>query len=100
MNLRANTTATSTVAVGTDLTAASDGVNLKGQALGGYSTVDQFKFVSGDSVANSAYDGASNNTLGPTNSQVYTASYAVNVAGNQLAGTYTTTLTYICTPTF
>jgi hypothetical protein len=100
MNLRANTTATSTVAVGADITAASDGTNLKGQALAGYSTVDQFKFVSGDSVANSAYDGVSNNTLGPTNSQVYTASYAVNVAGNQLAGTYTTTLTYICTPTF
>lgn len=100
MNLRANTTATSTVAVGADITAASDGVDLKGQALAGYSTVDQFKYVSGDTVANSAYDGASNNTLGPTNSQVYTASYAVNVAGNQLAGTYTTTLTYICTPTF
>jgi len=100
MNLRANTTTTSTVAVGADITAASDGTDLKGQALTGYSTVDQFKFVSGDAVANSAYDGASNTTLGPTNSQVYTASYAVNVAGNQLAGTYVSTLTYICTPTF
>lgn len=100
MNLRANTTTTSTVAVGADLTAASNGTDLKGQPLAGYDTVDQFKFVSGDAVANSAYDGAANNTLGPTNSQVYTASYAVNVAGNQLAGTYTTTLTYICTPTF
>lgn len=100
MNLVANTTATSTVAVGSDLADASDGVDLKGQALTGYNTADQFKFVSGDTVANSAYDGVSNNTLGPTNSQVYTASYAVNVAGNQLAGTYVTTLTYICTPTF
>lgn len=100
LNLRANTTTTSTVAVGADITAASNGTDLKGQALTGYNTVDQFKFVSGDAVANSAYDGASNNTLGPTNSQVYTASYAVNVAGNQLAGTYVSTLTYICTPTF
>lgn len=100
LNLRANTTTTSTVAVGADLTAASNGTDLKGQALTGYNTVDQFKFVSGDAVANSAYDGASNTTLGPTNSQVYTASYAVNVAGNQLAGTYVSTLTYICTPTF
>jgi hypothetical protein len=100
LNLRANTTTTSTIAVGADLTAASNAVDLKGQALSGYNTVDQFKFVTGDAVANSAYDGVANTTLGPSNSQVYTASYAVNVAGNQLAGTYTSTLTYICTPTF
>ncbi|HEX7368159.1 MAG TPA: hypothetical protein VF261_00700 [Candidatus Saccharimonadales bacterium] len=37
---------------------------------------------------------------GPTNSQRYTATYIVNVPGNQPAGTYVTTLTYICTPTF
>lgn len=85
---------------GAEITAASDGVGLKGQAVTGYNTSDVFKYVSGDTVANSGYDGASNNTLGPTNSQVYTASYMVNVAGNQYAGTYTTTLTYICTPTF
>lgn len=100
LNLKANTTTTSTVAVGAEITSASDGVDLKGQALTGYNTVDQFKFVTGDAVANSAYDGVANTTLGPTNSQVYTASYAVNVAGNQLAGTYVSTLTYICTPTF
>jgi hypothetical protein len=100
MNLRANTTSTSTPAVGTDLTAASNGTDLKGQALTGYGTVDTFKFTSGDSVANSAYDGSTNLTLGPTNSQVYTATYIVNVSGIQQPGTYTTTLTYICTPTF
>lgn len=100
LNLRANTTTTSAVATGADITSASNGTDLKGQPLTGYDTVDQFKFVSGDSIANSAYDGASNNTLGPTNSQTYTATYAVNVSGNQLAGTYTSTLTYICTPTF
>lgn len=95
MNLKANTTASSTVAVGTEITPTSNGTDLRGQATTGYDTADTFKYVSGDVVANSANGGA-----GPTNSQVYTASYIVNVAGNQLAGTYTTTLTYICTPTF
>lgn len=100
LNLRANTTSTSTPAAGADLTVASNGTDKKGQALTGYNTADTFKFVSGDSVANSAYDGTTNTTLGPTNSQVYTATYIVNVSGIQTAGTYTTTLTYICTPTF
>ena len=54
-----------------------------------------FKFLSNDAVAKSDNGGA-----GPTNSQIYTASYIVNVAGGQLAGTYTATLTYICTSTF
>lgn len=104
INLRANTTTTSTVATGSEIASASNGTDLKGQALAGYNTVDQFKFASGDTVANSASTGGALGsvgvTLGPTNSQVYTATYAANVAGNQLAGTYTTTLTYICTPTF
>lgn len=95
LDLRANTTATSTVAVGTDLAPASNGTNYKGQALTGYSTVDNFKYVSGDSIANSADGGA-----GPTDSQIYTSSYIVNVNGAQAVGTYTTTLTYICTATF
>lgn len=102
MNLRANTTATASTfpASSADITPASNGTDLKGQATADYNTADTFKFVTGSVVANSGYDGASNNTLGPTNSQVYTASYIVNVSGNQLAGTYTTTLTYVCTPTF
>ena len=104
MNLRANTTATSTPAIGADLSPASNGTVLKGQAYTGYNIADQFKYVSGDIVANSASDGtpppAVTNVPGTTNSQKYTASYIVNVAGNQIAGTYTTTLTYICTATF
>lgn len=36
----------------------------------------------------------------PTDTQIFTATYIVNVSGSQVAGTYTTTLTYICTPTF
>ena len=95
MNLKANTTATSTVAVGTEVTLAADGVNYRGQAATGYNTADTFKFTSGDSIASS-----SNGGLGPSNGQIYTVSYVVNVAGNQASGSYTSTLTYICTATF
>jgi hypothetical protein len=42
----------------------------------------------------------STGTAGPTNTQRYTATYIVNVSGNLPAGTYKTTLTYICTPTY
>jgi hypothetical protein len=95
LNLKANTTATSTPAVGTEVAPTPNAADIRGQAATGYNTVDNFKFTTGDSVANSANGGA-----GPTNAQIFTASYIVNVAGGQLAGTYTTTLTYICTPTF
>jgi hypothetical protein len=99
LNLRANTTAAAssftTPGTSADLAPVSNGTDLRGQAINDYDTADTFKYVSGEAVADSAYTVA-----GPTNSQIYTASYIVNVAGNQLAGTYTTTLTYICTPTF
>ncbi len=95
LNLKLNTTLTSTVAVGLEVSAGSNGTDLRGQAASGYDTVDQFKFTSGDVVANSAF-----NTAGPTNAQIFTVSYIVNVPGSQTAGTYTSTLTYICTPTF
>lgn len=97
-NLRANTTATSTVARGTDITPTSDaGLDLRGNPQAGYEQVDFFKFnPAGESIAQSNFGG----TLGPTNSQIYTATYIVNVSGAQTAGTYTTTLTYVCTPTF
>lgn len=95
MNLKLNTTAATTVAVGAEVSPTPNGTDLRGQARSGYNTVDSFKFVSGDPVA------ASDNTVaGPTNAQKFTVAYIVDVAGNQLAGTYTTTLTYICTPTF
>ena len=96
LNLRANTGATSTPAVGSNVAPAANGTNFKGQPATGYDTVDQFKFsTSGDTVANSANSGA-----GPTDAQIFTASYIVNVSGSQTAGTYTTTLTYVCTATF
>jgi hypothetical protein len=95
LNLVANTTTTSTPAVGTAVTPAANGTTLKGQAATGYNTADTFKYTTGDSVANSANGGA-----GPTDAQIYTVSYIVNVSGSQAAGTYTTTLTYVCTATF
>lgn len=95
LNLKANTVATSTVAVGAEIDTASNGTDLRGQAKAGYNTVDQFKFVSGDTVAASDYTVA-----GPSNAQIYTVSYIADVAGNQVAGTYVATLSYICTPTF
>ncbi len=95
LNLKANTLATSNPIVGTEVAPAANGTNYRGQAITGYNTVDTFKFTSGDSVANSANGGA-----GGSDAQIFTASYIVNVPGSQPAGTYTTTLTYICTPTY
>lgn len=95
MNLKLNTVATSTLAVGAEVDAAPDGTDLRGQAKTGYNTVDTFKFSPGDVVAASDF-----NVAGPTNPQIYTVSYIADVAGNQISGTYVATLTYICTPTF
>jgi hypothetical protein len=94
-NLKANTTTTSNPAVGTEVAPAANGTNYKGEATTGYSTVDHFRFLTGDTIADSANGGA-----GGTDAQIFTNSYIVNVPGSQPAGTYTTTLTYICTPTF
>lgn len=95
LNLKLNTTATSTVAVGAEIDVPSNGTNYRGQATTGYDTVDNFQFNTGDTVANSGYT-----ALGGSDAQIFTVSYVVDVPGSQPAGTYTTTLTYICTPTF
>lgn len=96
MNLVLNTTATSTVAVGLNVAPVSNGTDLKANPAANYATPDTFKFTpSGEVVASSNNGGA-----GPTNAQIYTSSYIVNVAGSQIAGTYTTTLTYVCTANF
>jgi len=95
LNLKANTALTSTTPVGIEAAPIANATNYRGQAATNYDTVDEFKFTSGDVVANSANGGA-----GGTDAQIYTVSYMVNVPGSQPAGTYVTTLTYICTPTF
>jgi hypothetical protein len=96
MNLVANTTATTTPAVGADVAPAPNGTNYKGEAASSYDTADHFKFDTGNIVADSAFGG----TAAGTDAQIFTTTYIVNVPGSQPAGTYTTTLTYICTPTF
>lgn len=99
MNLKANTNLTSSDIngdpVGIEVAPAPNAVNYRGQASPGYDTVDQFKFATGDVVADSYNGGA-----GGTDAQIFTVSYIANVPGSQPAGTYSTTLTYICTPTF
>ncbi len=67
----------------------TDSVNL---TLGtGYGTVDNYKFITGNTVASKS--AASNATK-------FTVSYIANIGGATEAGTYTGTYTYICTATF
>lgn len=61
-------------------------------ATGGDASTATYAYATGDTVANS-------NSLA-SDPQVFTATYMVNVPGHQPAGTYATTLTYICTATF
>ena len=100
LNLRANTVTTSTPAIGSDVAPAANGTNFKGQPVvgTGYDTVDKFKFIAGSAQA--VADSANGGTAGPSDAQIYTVSYIVNVSGGQPIGTYTTTLTYVCTATF
>lgn len=99
LNLRANTTVFDNqavpVALGADVAPAANTTNYKGTPRTNYNTDNNFKYYSSDIVAASDDGGA-----GGTDAQIFTASYVVNVPGSQPAGTYTTTLTYICTPTF
>ncbi len=60
-------------------------------AATGYSTVDNFKFVSGETIVSSS---------GSINDTTCTISYIANIAAPTEAGSYTTTLTYIATGTF
>jgi len=84
LNLRANTTP----AVGAD---PSSGTGAIGTYTANYGTANQYRFVTGDAVATSA---------GPTNANTFTSSYIVNIPSLQAAGTYTSTMTYICTANF
>lgn len=82
MNLRANTTP----AVGANPTGAGSG-----SYTANYGTINQYRFNSGDSVAQAGL---------PTNANTFTSSYMVNIGGAQAAGVYTATMTYICTASF
>jgi hypothetical protein len=82
LNLRSN----ATPSVGSDPSGSGSGTY-----SANYGTANQYRFVTGDSVATAS---------GSTNANTYTASYIVNVPGSQAAGTYTATMNYICTATF
>jgi hypothetical protein len=96
LNLKLNTTASTTTPLGAEVAPAVNGTNYTGRAFptspNSYATQDSFRFASGNIVADSNASG--------TDAQIYTVGYIVNVPGSQPAGTYVTTLTYICTPTF
>jgi hypothetical protein len=81
-NVRANTVP----AVGANVTGAGTAAG-----AGGYNTANAFRFFTGDTVAAVA---------GVSKSNLFTNSYIVNVGGDQAAGVYTATMTYICTATF
>lgn len=92
LNLMQNAATAYSPAVGTDIAVVSNGTNYNAQPTTNYGQTTKFKFDSGDVVANSNSKGS--------DAQIMTVSYIVNVPGSQPAGTYTTTLTYICTPTY
>jgi hypothetical protein len=85
--------------VGSAITPTSNGTNYRANPAANYGTADQYAFQANTNltVANSDQGGGG---AGPSDNQRYTSAYIVNVAGSQAAGTYTTTLTYICTATF
>lgn len=82
LNLRDNATPN----VGTD----ADGSGTA-TPTANYNTVDQFRFVSGDSVASKGSADAFRR---------FHAAYIVNIGTDTEPGTYSATMTYICTATF
>ncbi len=82
INLKDNATPN----VGTEVSGSGTGT-----ASANYGTADQYRFVTGDTVASASV---------PTNSNTYTVSYVANIAGSTKPGSYSTTLTYIATATF
>ena len=103
LNLKANDTTYLDAATGAEISPASVdsvGSNLRGEAFTGYSTLNKFRFISGEVVADSGYTASGPGTRIASDGQIYTVSYIANVPGSQPAGDYSTTLTYICTPTY
>jgi len=89
-------------AASASITPTSNGATggLWGAASANFDTDSDYAFDDTGLNNVAASDFSQSGTAEPTNGQIYTATYMVNVAANLPAGTYTTTLTYICTPTF
>jgi hypothetical protein len=82
INLKANTTPS----IGSEPAGAGTAT-----PTANYSTANQYRFVTGDQIASK---NASDNF------RLFTVSYIANIPGNQPAGSYTSTMTYIATATF
>jgi hypothetical protein len=85
-NVRANNVASAGGVFGADVSGTGTATG-----FGGYNALNTFRFFTGDTVASVG---------GVTKANLFTNSYLVNVGGDQAAGVYTATLTYICTATF
>lgn len=97
MNLVENTGTPPGPIVGAAVNPASNGTNYKALAATGFDTDGTYMF---DPAVSNIVAASNQGGAGATDSQIYTASYIVNVSGSQAPGTYTTTLTYVCTATF
>lgn len=86
VNVRANNIGTAGGPFGAEVSGPGGG-----GGYGGYNTPNAFRFFSGDMIATVNV---------PSKSNLYTSSYLVNVGGDQAAGVYTATMTYICTALF
>lgn len=88
INLAANTAPTT---FGADPLQVPDNTFSFGSAASGYNAANNFKYVSGDTIASATQ------SSGQTN---YTISYIANTAANTPQGQYTTTQTLVCTGTY
>lgn len=87
-----------------DVSPAPNGTNYMGKAkttfgTGGDAATAKYAFAAASLNTIAASDNGTG-TGAPTDAQIFTTTYIVNVSGSQVAGNYATTLTYICTPTF
>lgn len=81
-----NLVSNSTPSVGSNVTGSGSGA-----AATNYGTTNQYRFVTGDTVAQASI---------PTNSNTFTVSYIADIDGVTKPGSYSTALTYIATATF
>jgi hypothetical protein len=100
LNLVANTTTASNPAIGAAISPASNGTNLRANPSANFDTADSYALNLNSATAIAKSDQSSPGTPAPTDSQVYTVSYFVNVSGSQAPGTYVATLNFVCTATF
>jgi hypothetical protein len=91
MNLVANTDPASLATTSANPLQIPDATFSSGTAAPNYATSDQFRFVSGETIA-----------VGPKTSGItqYTISYIINVDGATVGGQYNTAQTLVCTGTF